>query len=41
MGHAGAIIQRGMGTAVSKVKAFEKVGVKVAKYPSDIAKLLP
>jgi len=40
MGHAGAIIQRGMGTAESKVKAFEKVGVKVAKYPSDIARLL-
>jgi len=40
MGHAGAIIQRGMGTAESKMKAFEKVGVKVAKYPSDIARLL-
>ena len=40
MGHAGAIIQRGMGTAESKVKAFEKVGVKVAKYPSDIGRLL-
>jgi succinyl-CoA synthetase alpha subunit len=40
MGHAGAIIQRGMGTAESKIKAFEKVGVKVAKYPSDIARLL-
>jgi len=40
MGHAGAIIQRGMGTAESKIKAFEKVGVKVAKYPSGIARLL-
>lgn len=40
MGHAGAIIQRGMGTAESKIKAFEKVGVKVARYPSDIARLL-
>ena len=40
MGHAGAIIQRGMGTAESKIKAFEKVGVKVAKYPSEIAVLL-
>lgn len=40
MGHAGAIIQRGMGTAESKIKAFERVGVKVAKYPSDIAQLL-
>ena len=40
MGHAGAIIQRCIGTAESKIKAFEKVGVKAAKYPSDIARLL-
>jgi len=40
MGHAGAIIQRGMGTAESKIKALEKVRVKVAKYPSEIAKLV-
>ncbi len=40
MGHAGAIIQRGMGTAESKIMTLEKVGVKVAKYPSEIAHLL-
>ncbi len=40
MGHAGAIIQRGMGTAESKMKAFEKVGVRVARYPSDVGRLL-
>ncbi len=40
MGHAGAIISRGMGTAESKIKAFEEAGVPVAAYPVEIAKLL-
>jgi len=40
MGHAGAIIARGKGTAASKVKAFEKAGVKLAKFPTDIADLV-
>ncbi len=40
MGHAGAIIQGNMGTAESKVKAFNDAGVPVAEYPVDIAKLL-
>jgi succinyl-CoA synthetase alpha subunit len=40
MGHAGAIISRGRGTAESKIKAFEKVGVPVATLPADISKLL-
>ncbi len=40
MGHAGAIISRGMGTAESKVKAFEAAGVPVATYPTEIANLL-
>ena len=40
MGHAGAIISRGRGTAESKIKAFDKVGVPVAALPSDISKLL-
>ncbi len=40
MGHAGAIIQAGKGTAESKVKAFADAGVPVADYPADIAKLL-
>ncbi len=40
MGHAGAIISRGMGTAESKIKAFEDAGVPVAGYPVEIAKLL-
>ena len=40
MGHAGAIIQAGKGTAESKVRAFAEAGVPVADYPADIAKLL-
>ncbi|HKZ23449.1 MAG TPA: succinate--CoA ligase subunit alpha [Thermoplasmata archaeon] len=40
MGHAGAIIQAGKGTAESKVRAFADAGVPVAEYPADVAKLL-
>jgi succinyl-CoA synthetase alpha subunit len=40
MGHAGAIIARGKGTASSKIKAFEKADVKLAKFPTDIADLV-
>ena len=40
MGHAGAIIARGKGTAATKIKAFEKAGVKLAKFPTDIADLI-
>jgi len=38
MGHAGAIVSRGMGTAESKMTAFKKAGAKVATFPTDIAK---
>ncbi|HVM45258.1 MAG TPA: succinate--CoA ligase subunit alpha [Candidatus Thermoplasmatota archaeon] len=37
MGHAGAIVSRGMGTAASKMAAFKKAGAKVATFPTDIA----
>jgi succinyl-CoA synthetase alpha subunit len=40
MGHAGAIIARGKGTAASKIKAFENASVKLAKFPTDIADLV-
>lgn len=40
MGHAGAIITRGKGTAESKIKALNEAGVEVAAYPQDIPELL-
>lgn len=40
MGHAGAIISNGKGTAEGKVAAFEAVGIPVAKLPSHIPGLL-
>ncbi len=40
MGHAGAIISGSSGTAEAKIKALQKVGVRVASKPSEIAKLI-
>jgi len=40
MGHAGAIIASGSGTAAEKIAAFEAVGVPVAKEPGQIPALL-
>jgi succinyl-CoA synthetase alpha subunit len=40
MGHAGAIVMRGRGTAESKVKALAAAGVKVARVPSEIPRLM-
>lgn len=40
MGHAGALITSGSGTAVEKIKAFEAAGVKVAKEPAEMPVLV-
>jgi succinyl-CoA synthetase alpha subunit len=40
MGHAGAIISSGGGTAEEKIKAFNAAGVPVAKEPSEIPGLM-
>jgi succinyl-CoA synthetase alpha subunit len=40
MGHAGAIISSGSGTAVEKIKAFNSAGVPVAKEPGEIPGLV-
>jgi succinyl-CoA synthetase alpha subunit len=40
MGHAGAIIEGGSGTAAGKIAALEAVGVRVAKHPEEIPDLV-
>ncbi len=40
MGHAGAIISGGMGTAEGKVAAFRAAGIQTAGHPDEIAELV-
>ena len=40
MGHAGAIIEGGVGTAEAKIKALKDAGIQVANYPEQIADLI-
>ncbi|KCZ73683.1 succinyl-CoA synthetase, alpha subunit [Candidatus Methanoperedens nitroreducens] len=36
MGHAGAIVSMGGGTALEKIQAFERAGIEVGRSPKDI-----
>ncbi len=40
MGHAGAIIEGGTGTAAEKIEAFKRAGVPVARFPGEVAELI-
>jgi succinyl-CoA synthetase alpha subunit len=40
MGHAGAIISGGEGTAAEKMKAMEEAGITVVKSPSELGEAM-
>ncbi len=40
MGHAGAIIARGRGTAATKVAALDRAGARVARFPYEVPQMV-
>jgi len=40
MGHAGAIVSAGGGTALEKIQAFERAGITIGRSPEDIVRIL-
>ena len=40
MGHAGAIVSHGKGTFRSKIEAFERANIPVAKYPREVRDII-
>jgi succinyl-CoA synthetase alpha subunit len=40
MGHAGAIISGGKGTATEKITVMEECGIRVTRNPAEMGKLL-
>jgi len=40
MGHAGAIVSGGRGTAAAKIEAFKAAGIGIAETPTEMADTL-